>query len=286
MGEKMEAAAAAASEGVIETKKVAISGFSENLRKKEMERQRVKLEKQGWALKEYNDAGMSGSYAIFSRQMLAGGTVPPKKLKAWHYVAFAVIGLGLVVGMAGGDGDGKKSASSTSASQTARVDLLGADLEAYAKAKKEDRVEVIRSYSSANALPAAMEGDIYNFLSEATYTKNKTVKIAEVLGWAKSEITANGGKFRAPHYNLDSLPGQFSVWDGSHRNLEKLIKKGMNDEDSYKHIETLYNLILSGPGAPYVKLATTFSGKNAFGATVKNTVHAKARLDGTVFEME
>lgn len=33
---------------------------------------------------------------------------------------------------------------------------------------------------------------------------------------------------------------QFSAWDGSHNNLERLIKRSMNDPDSYEHDETVY----------------------------------------------
>lgn len=36
------------------------------------------------------------------------------------------------------------------------------------------------------------------------------------------------------------IKSQFSVWDGSHRELEKLVKKNLNDEKSFDHIETTY----------------------------------------------
>jgi len=72
----------------------------------------------------------------------------------------------------------------------------------------------------------------------------------------------------------------FSVWDGSHRGLEKIIKKSMNDPDSYVHVETVY-----GDKGDHLLVKTTFRGKNAFGGVVKNWVIAKADLDGNIIEV-
>lgn len=72
----------------------------------------------------------------------------------------------------------------------------------------------------------------------------------------------------------------FSAWDGSHRELEKFIKKSMNDPDSYEHVETVF--IDKGDS---LIVTTTFRGKNAFGGVVKNWVTAKADLDGKILEV-
>jgi len=72
----------------------------------------------------------------------------------------------------------------------------------------------------------------------------------------------------------------FSPWDGSHRQLEKIVKKAMNDPDSYKHDQTTY--IDKGD---YLIVNTTFRGKNKFGGVVRNRVSAKATLDGDVIEI-
>lgn len=61
----------------------------------------------------------------------------------------------------------------------------------------------------------------------------------------------------------ERISKQFSPWDGAHRNLEKYIKKSMNDPKSYKHDETTY----SDKGS-YILVQTRFRGKNSFGATV------------------
>lgn len=73
---------------------------------------------------------------------------------------------------------------------------------------------------------------------------------------------------------------QFSAWDGSHIELTKLIKKAMNDPDSYKHIETVF-WDMKDP----VVVLSTYSGKNAFGGRVKNWVKAKADNDGKIVEI-
>ncbi|MFZ1988446.1 MAG: zinc ribbon domain-containing protein [Alphaproteobacteria bacterium] len=73
------------------------------------------------------------------------------------------------------------------------------------------------------------------------------------------------------------IKAQFSVWDGSHINLEKLIKKNMNDPGSYKHVETRY-----WDKGDHLIVRTTFRGKNAFGAVVVNWVKAKVDLNGNI----
>jgi hypothetical protein len=77
-----------------------------------------------------------------------------------------------------------------------------------------------------------------------------------------------------------SLGKNFSDWDGSHVNLERHIKKSMNDPKSYEHIETKY-----WDHDEYLIVQTTFRGKNAFGALVKNQVKAKVGLNGEVIEI-
>lgn len=85
---------------------------------------------------------------------------------------------------------------------------------------------------------------------------------------------------------------QFSIWDGSHKNLTSLIKKNLNDEKSYDHIETTYSTVYSEETRKELNNAfkaannpirveigdlvvtTQFSAKNAFNATVKNTAFA------------
>ncbi len=78
----------------------------------------------------------------------------------------------------------------------------------------------------------------------------------------------------------EKIEEHFSAWDGSHRGLTKLIKKSMNDPDSYDHVETRYS-----DKGDHLIVKTTFRGKNAFGGVVKNWVIAKVDLDGNVIEV-
>lgn len=76
------------------------------------------------------------------------------------------------------------------------------------------------------------------------------------------------------------IESQFSVWDGCHYNLERLIKKAMNDPDSYDHVETRY-----WDRTDHLVVKTTYRGKNAFGGVVTNWVKAKVDLDGNVTQI-
>ena len=80
-----------------------------------------------------------------------------------------------------------------------------------------------------------------------------------------------------PKTRNEKIEEYFSAWDGSHRGLTKLIKKSMNDPDSYDHAETKY-----WDNGDYLIVKTTFRGKNAFGGVVINWVKAKVDLDGNV----
>ncbi len=78
----------------------------------------------------------------------------------------------------------------------------------------------------------------------------------------------------------EMIEKQFSSWDGSHYGLTEVIKEGMHDPKSYKHVETVY-----WDMGDHLVVRTTFRGKNVFGGVVKNTVKAKVSLDGDVLEI-
>lgn len=77
-----------------------------------------------------------------------------------------------------------------------------------------------------------------------------------------------------------AIKEQFSGWDGSHRGLEKIIKKNMNDPDSYDHAETVY-----WDKGDYLLVRTTFRGKNAYGGVVLQSIKAKVDLEGNVLQI-
>jgi hypothetical protein len=78
----------------------------------------------------------------------------------------------------------------------------------------------------------------------------------------------------------DIIEKQFSSWDGSHRKLETIIKASMNDPANYQHVKTVY-----WDKKDYIMVKTTFRGKNAFNATVTNTITAKVGIDGEIIEL-
>jgi hypothetical protein len=99
---------------------------------------------------------------------------------------------------------------------------------------------------------------------------------------------------------LKKEPEGLSIWDGDHATLKKLIKQSMNDEGSYKHVDTTWiyvdnsttqqdvNILISEIGWLYEVsigdfiIITEFSGKNLFNATVKNTAYGIEYKNGDV----
>ncbi|MCR4903218.1 MAG: hypothetical protein K6A23_10180 [Butyrivibrio sp.] len=99
------------------------------------------------------------------------------------------------------------------------------------------------------------------------------------------------------------IRNQFSAWDGSHIELTKLIKENLNDEDSYKHIETTYrdiktqadvdevNEALSSAGKTDTVqvgdlfIVTKFSAKNGFNATIKSTAYGIASYENNSIKL-
>ncbi len=96
---------------------------------------------------------------------------------------------------------------------------------------------------------------------------------------------------------------QFSGWDGSHYELKELIKSRLNDEKSFKHIETTYidvsdegvrdkvnQILKSGGYAQRVEvgdlfITTEFSAKNAFNATIKNKAFGIASYENNTITL-
>ena len=112
--------------------------------------------------------------------------------------------------------------------------------------------------------------------------------------------------FTSTDYNSERnhwINNQFSAWDGSHKELERLIIRNLNDEDSYKHIETTYrdisdesirdevNQVLADAGYTQrvevgdLFIRTQFSAKNAFGGTIKNTAFGIASYNNNTITL-
>jgi hypothetical protein len=103
--------------------------------------------------------------------------------------------------------------------------------------------------------------------------KNKVKIYSEKIEKEKQERLAAEAREK-------QIEEQFSVWDGSHRNLERVIKKAMNDPDSYEHDKTVY-----WDRGDHLVVKTTYRGKNGFGGVVRNFVKAKVSLEGQILQV-
>lgn len=119
-------------------------------------------------------------------------------------------------------------------------------------------------------------------------SKSGTSEYSEEFVVVPKLIQDDREQTRLDSYN-SWVSNQFSGWDGSHKELAALIKKNLNDEKSFEHIETTYQIIYSEDKKTEVNkvlksankserveigdlfVSIQFSAKNAFNATIKNT---------------
>ncbi|WP_032697499.1 hypothetical protein [Raoultella planticola] len=148
-------------------------------------------------------------------------------------------------------------------------------LKDYRNELKETRHDIVKGYVGFKGVPVSSADAFYACMSEYTFTKDDTLKLGDVLGWCFNDFEKDPQSLNNK-INLDAFKGNFSGWDGSYRPLEKLIKVSMNDDSSYKHISTVYHLILNKD--PHAVVKTTFRGTNAYGGVVKQTVAARVNV--------
>lgn len=96
------------------------------------------------------------------------------------------------------------------------------------------------------------------------------------------------GNIVGPQSEPDNRPewvkSQFSVWDGSHKKLEKYVKSNLKDPKSYEHVSTKY--VQTGNT---LRVVMSYRAKNSFGAVVLGKTRAEVGKDGeiiTIFESE
>lgn len=95
----------------------------------------------------------------------------------------------------------------------------------------------------------------------------------------KASSNEKAATVSAPVIRDTNAPENFlSGWDGSNRELVRLVKSGMNDPDSFEHVETRFT-----DNGDSLSLLMTFRGKNGFNATVTNKVSAD--LDKTTRQL-
>ncbi|AAN12346.1 ORF47 [Vibrio phage VHML] len=168
-------------------------------------------------------------------------------------------------------------------SKPKEYEYSGQTLAEWRDASKSDRDEMVSDFVSAKSLPDSASDLFYRCLSQMSMTKSDELTVGQVLGWCQVDYDKDPAKLSSM-VNFDNFKGQFSAWDGSHRNLEKYIKSMMNDEDSYEHVETRYRLVLDQN--PRAIVTTVFKGKNAYGGVVKQSVSAAVDIEtGRIIEI-
>lgn len=148
-------------------------------------------------------------------------------------------------------------------------------LKEYRNEPKETRHEIVKDYVGFKGVQASATDVFYACMSEYTFTKDDNSKLGDVLGWCFNDFERDPQSLNNK-INLDTFKSNFSGWDGSYRPLERMIKASMNDDSSYKHVSTVYHLILNKD--PHAVVKTTFRGTNAYGGVVKQTVAARVNV--------
>lgn len=167
--------------------------------------------------------------------------------------------------------------------EPARFDKADILLGDYRQETKDKRLEIVSDYVKFKGVPESATDSFYACLSEHSFTKADDLALGDVLGWCDSDYSQDPKSF-AKRINFDMFQGNFSGWNGSYRPLEKLIKQGMNDDSSYKHVSTIYQLSLGRD--PHAVVKTTFRGTNAYGGVVKQTVAARVDIrTGDIIQM-
>lgn len=139
-----------------------------------------------------------------------------------------------------------------------------------------------------------LETDMYQntlyFFPSASKSTAKIGKFVEIIEYnpvikddrivKKQRADLDNQKAQADKKKKDFEKNCFSSWDGSHRELVKLVKANMNDKKSFEHEKTTYTTL-----DDYAVVIMQFRGKNAFGNMVLNTVKAKVSYDCEVLEI-
>ena len=159
--------------------------------------------------------------------------------------------------------------------ETAKFEHEQLSLGDYRIEPTKTRHDIVDEFIAYKKMPTASSESMYACLSQYSFTKSAEMKLGDVLCWCFADYERSPSSLR-DRINFDIFQGNFSVWDGSYRPLETLIKQSMNDEDSYSHVSTTYSLILNKD--PHAVVKTIFRGKNGYGAVMKNSVVARVNI--------
>lgn len=104
-------------------------------------------------------------------------------------------------------------------------------------------------------------------------------KKAQAIEEANREVAELEAKAAQRREKADKC---FSAWDGSHMELVRTVKAGMNDPSSFEHVKTVYAVSETG----IVTVRMSFRGKNGFGALMLKAVEAETNLDCEVLSVK
>lgn len=78
----------------------------------------------------------------------------------------------------------------------------------------------------------------------------------------------------------ETIEEHFSPWAGEHNGLTQLVKKSLNDPESYDHDKTTY--IDNGD---HLIVTTTFRARNQYGGMSTHEIKAMTDLSGNVIKV-
>lgn len=147
---------------------------------------------------------------------------------------------------------------------------------------------------SVASFSGELETDMYPntlyFFPSASKSTAKVGKYVEIIEYnpiikddrivKKQRANLDNQKVQSDKKKKDFEKNCFSSWDGSHRELVKLVKANMNDKKSFEHEETTYTTL-----DDYAVVIMKFRGKNALGNMVLNSVKAKISYNCEVLEI-
>ena len=142
------------------------------------------------------------------------------------------------------------------------------------KTKKQLIIKGKKLLAAAEAAKVIRDKKIAKKLAIAKIARDKKLAIAKIAKDKRLAIE----KIKTDR--KEKIETQFKLSSGAHWNLERLIKKAMNDPDSYKHEKTVY-----WDQKDHLIILTKYRGKNGFGGYVKGWIKAKVDLDGKILEI-
>lgn len=246
------------------------AGFTDDGRRKQLEKLKEKMAKNGWEFESYFNGGLTKtSTAKFKRDINYKEEKKGlgKGIKILIFIVVMIIILTLI------GGNDEKEEIIDKPKETYLESNLNKTLEELRNKPKGTIKKVAIEFAKANNLEESYYNTMYDCLAYLTYNKQQDFTVEKMLGWCKDDY--NNKDKKAIYYNEEWLLSDFSSWNGSYTPLEQFIKTNMNDSSSYEHIKTTYRMVFFGTDRPHMVVITQFKGTNSFGGIVTNTISCK-----------